>query len=439
VLTMCLYLSEIATALRSGQLDLRPYVEQLCHRVEEVDPLVQALLPEPGRRDRLLEEAEELRQRFPDPPARPPLFGILVGVKDIFRVDGFSTKAGSQLPAELFAGPEATVVTALRDAGALILGKTETTEFAYFEPGPTRNPHNLDHTPGGSSSGSAAAVAAGLCPLALGTQTVGSVIRPAAYCGIVGFKPSFGRIPTDGLITFSESADHVGLFTQDAAGMELAASVLCGEWHPVAEGGATALPVLGVPEGPYLERASSQALALFESQLGRLREAGYSVQRVPALADFEEIERRHRRLIAAELAQVHREWFAQYELLYRPRTAGLIREGQEVSEAALAAARQGQQTLRAELESLMKDAGIDLWVSPSAPGPAPEGIHSTGDPVMNLPWTHAGMPAITLPAGTADNGLPVGLQVVARFMADEDLLAWSEGLAKALGDQATRQ
>jgi len=197
--------------------------------------------------------------------------------------------------------------------------------------------------------------------------------------------------------------------------------------------------VLGVPEGPYLERASSQALALFESQLGRLREAGYRVQRVPALADFDEIERRHRRLIAAELAQVHREWFARYESLYRPRTAALIREGQRASAEALAAARQGQQALRRELESLMKDAAIDLWVSPSAPGPAPEGIHSTGDPVMNLPWTHAGMPAITLPAGTADNGLPVGLQVVARFMADEDLLAWSEGLAKALGDQATRQ
>ena len=150
-----------------------------------------------------------------------------VGVKDIFHAAGFETRAGSQLPPELLTGPEADAVGRLRAAGCLILGKTVTTEFAYYEPEPTRNPHNLAHTPGGSSSGSAAAVAAGLAPLALGTQTIGSVIRPAAFCGIVGFKPSYGRISPEGLIFFSPSLDHVGLFTQDVAGMSLAAAVLC--------------------------------------------------------------------------------------------------------------------------------------------------------------------------------------------------------------------
>src|SRR5690606_13419755 len=141
-------------------------------------------------------------------PARkryPPLYGALVGVKDVFHVDGFVTRAGSKLPPELFAGPEAVCVKRLREAGALIAGKTVTTEFAFFEPGPTRNPHNVAHTPGGSSSGSAAAVAAGMCNLALGTQTIGSVIRPAAYCGIIGFKPSLNRIPTEGLVYFSRT------------------------------------------------------------------------------------------------------------------------------------------------------------------------------------------------------------------------------------------
>jgi len=155
-----------------------------------------------------------------------------VGIKDIFHVDGFVTRAGTRVPPERFAGPEAASVALLREAGALIAGKTVTTEFAYFEPGPTRNPHNPAHTPGGSSSGSAAAVAAGLCQLALGTQTIGSVIRPAAFCGVVGFKPSFGRIPTSGLVYFSRTIDHVGLFTQDLDGMELAASVLCRDWQP---------------------------------------------------------------------------------------------------------------------------------------------------------------------------------------------------------------
>lgn len=427
-------LSETAAALRTGELDLFAYITEMCHRVDAIEPRVEALLPEAVRHVRLQREARRLRARFPNPADRPPLYGVLVGVKDIFRVDGFLTRAGSQLPPTALAGPEATCVTALRDAGALILGKTVTTEFAYFEPGPTRNPHNLSHTPGGSSSGSAAAVAAGLCPLALGTQTIGSVIRPAAFCGIVGFKPSYGRIPLDGLILFSESADHIGLFTQDVAGMELAASVVCLNWQPLPTSHhASRRPVLGVPEGPYLTQASPEALSAFEIQLAQLEQAGYVVRTVGMFEEIELINRRHRRMIAAEMAQVHAEWFRQYESLYRPRTAEIIRDGQTVSAEELAAARAGRGLLRDELHARMRHAGIDLWVSPAAPGPAPEGIHATGDPVMNLPWTYAGLPAITLPAGRAENGLPLGLQCVAPYMADEQLLSWAVPIAEVLG------
>lgn len=426
-------LATTAAALRSGELELIAYIEKTCAHIDAVEPHVHALLPEPVRRVRLLKEAQRLQERFPNPVDRPWLYGILVGVKDIFHVDGFLTRAGSQLPPTVLAGPEATCVTRLREAGALILGKTVTTEFAYFEPGPTRNPHNLNHTPGGSSSGSAAAVAAGFCPLALGTQTIGSVIRPAAFCGIVGFKPSYGRIPTDGLILFSESVDHVGLFTQDVAGMALAASVVCDNWRPPSGNDRSLTrPVLGVPEGPYLAQASPEGLAAFESQLVQLEHAGYTIRHVPALEDIEAITQRHRRLIAAEMAQVHATWFRQYRSLYRPRTAELILEGQTVSVEELAEARAGPAALRDRLHTLMKQAGIDLWVSPAAPGPAPEGIHTTGDPAMNLPWTHAGLPAITVPAGRAASGLPLGLQCVAAFMADEQLLAWAVPLAEAL-------
>lgn len=429
MLTAPASLAKTVAALRNGQLDLLSYISEICDRIEAVDPIIQAFLPEPDRRARLLAEAEALESSFPDPISRPPLYGIPVGVKDVFNVDGFPTHAGSQLPAELFVGHEATCVTLLRKAGALIAGKTISTEFAYFEPGPTRNPHNLSHTPGGSSSGSAAAVAAGLCPLALGTQTIGSTIRPAAFCGIIGFKPTYGRIPTPGLILCSVSLDTVGFFTQDVAGVRLVASLLCQDWQ---NSKVERMPLLGVPDGPYLAQASPEALAAFELQLARLERAGYTVRHVPALADIEAINRRHTRLVFAEMAEVHRTWFAQYESLYRPRTASALREGQQVSETELATCRASREQLRTELETLMEQWTIDLWVSPAAPGPAPEGIASTGNPLMNLAWTHAGMPAMTLPAGHAANGLPLGLQFVAATMADEKLISWAEKLAELL-------
>jgi len=425
-------LAATAAALRNSQLDLLTYIDELCDRINAVEPHLHALLPEPDRHSRLKNEAKALETRFPDQASHPPLYGIPIGVKDVFRVDGFPTQAGSQLPAELFVGSEASCVSTLRNAGALILGKTITTEFAYFEPGHTRNPHNLEHTPGGSSSGSAAAVATGFCPLALGTQTIGSTIRPAAFCGIVGFKPSYGRIPTGGLVMFSESVDTIGMFTQDVAGMALVAPLLCKNWQSPVSAIPDALPVIGVPDGPYLAQTSLEGLSAFERQLMLLEKAGYTVRRVRAMEDIETINRRHTRLIFAELAQVHARWFAGYGPLYRPRTVAAIREGQEVSAEELAACRAGRAELRAKLRLLMTEAGIDLWVSPAAPGPAPEGITTTGNPIMNLPWTYAGMPAISLPAGRAINGLPLGLQCIAAFMADERLISWTRKLAEPL-------
>ncbi len=423
-------LAETATALRSGQLDLVTYIDEVCNRIDAAEPLIHALLLEPGRRTRLMAEATALQKRFPDPTSRPSLYGILLGVKDMFRVDGFPTQAGSLLPAELFAGPEAACVTLLRNAGALILGKTTSAEFAWIEPGPTRNPHNLDHSPGGSSSGSAAAVAAGFCPLALGTQTIGSTIRPAAFCGIIGFKPTYGRISSVGLIPCAPSLDTVGLFTQDAAGVGLVAPLLCAHWH---NSRLDNTPVLGVPDGPYLNQASPEALIAFETQLLRLEKAGYTVRHVPALNDIETINQRHRLINFAEMARVHAEWFASYETLYRPLTVTAIRDGQKVSAEELQTARAGRAALRSELEAVMEQHGIDLWVSPAAPGPPPEGITTTGNSIMNLPWTYTGMPAITLPAGHAANGLPLGLQITGAVMADEKLVSWAQQLAGLLG------
>ncbi len=277
-------LKSTVDSLRSGEKDIATYVNQVCDRVEETDADIEAMLPEPGRRARLVREAEALQKRFPVPEKRPPLYGALVAVKDIFHVSGFITRAGSAVPSELIAGDEAACVTLLRAAGALVLGKSVTTEFAYFEPGPTRNPHNRNHTPGGSSSGSAAALAAGYAPLALGTQTVGSVIRPAAFCGVAGFKPTLHRVPSGGLVHFSRSVDHVGFFARDVESIQLTAGVLCQAWRAVPappKPSELSLPVLGVPDGPYLDQTEPEARASFERSISHLRSSGYAIKRIP--------------------------------------------------------------------------------------------------------------------------------------------------------------
>ncbi len=423
-------LAATASALRTGQLDLLDEVERTCQRIDALDPQIQSLLLEPDRLGRLRQQAAVLQARYPDPESRPPLYGILVGVKDIYRADGFPTRAGSTLPPERLAGAQASCVTELLRQGSLILGKTVTAQFAYVDPGPTRNPHHLEHTPGGSSSGSAAAVAAGFCPLALGTQTIGSVIRPAAYCGIVGFKPSFGRIPTDGIIPVSPHLDHVGLFTQDVQGMALAASLLCQHWTPVPTD--ERLPVLGIPVGAYLEQASTEGLAAFESHVQRLEHAGYTVKRVPALRNISAINEQTGNLMAAGVAASHKALFAEFEDRYGPRIAWLVRKGQALTPAEYQSAEMMQQQVKTDLATLMTAAGIDLWISPATTGPAPQGLASTGDSAMNLPWTLAGLPTITLPAGKNAEGLPLGIQLSGRFMADESLLLWSQPLADRL-------
>lgn len=422
--------------LRFDNAALPVLVDDLVKRLDATEPVVAAYVPEPDRAPRLRSAAAALAGRWPDPRTRPPLYGLLLGVKDIFHVEGMPTQAGSALPPALFAGPQAGVVTALRSAGALVVGKTVTAEFAHAEPGPTRNPHNPQHTPGGSSSGSAAAVAAGTAMVAIGSQTIGSVIRPAAYCGIIGLKPSYGRIPADGVVSYSRSVDHVGLFAQDVATMTAAAATCCTAWRQADyEAAAGRRPVIGLVAGPYLSQAEPEAITAFAYQAGRLAAAGYTIFPVETLTDIAEVNRRHALLIRAELADVHSPWFASQESLYRPRTAQAIREGLRISATDAARAREGTAILRNRLHAEMTAAGIDLWASPAATGPAPVGIESTGNSIMNLPWTHAGLPTITLPAGRADNGLPLGLQLSARFDHDEPLLCWASDIAAVLSEE----
>ncbi|WP_308377963.1 amidase [Streptomyces sp. ISL-98] len=399
--------------------------------IDQLDEKIRAFVPEPDRDGRLRAEAAAIETRWPDPAARPALYGIPVGIKDIVRVDGLATRAGSALPPEVLAGEEATVVGRLRRAGALVAGKTVTAEFAVLAPGPTRNPHNPEHTPGGSSSGSAAAVAAGMVPLAVGTQTVGSMIRPAAYCGVTGFKPTYGRIPMDGVIANAPSFDTLGLYAADVAGVAVAAGVVCDDWSPVAAGPGSALPVLGIPEGPYLECAGAEALAAFGAQVEVVRAAGFDVRRVPVMDDFERIRTQLFTMNRYEVARTHAEWFAAYGELYRPETVKAIREGQGIGHEAYARAQRERSEFQDRIAASMTAHGIDLWITPAATGPAPRGLETTGSSIMCLPWSNAGLPSVAVPAGWS-GGLPLGLQLVGAQGTDEQLLAWAPDVEAAV-------
>ncbi len=425
--------ADTISKLRSGDIELLEYISQVCNRLEAEEPIVQAMVPGSYVRERVCGDASRLLDQYPDPSSRPALFGVPIGVKDIFRVSGFPTRCGARLPPELFDGPEATCVTFLREAGAIIVGKTVTAEFAWFEPGPTRNPYNFEHTPGGSSSGSAAGVACGFFLFALGTQTAGSTTRPAAYCGVVGFKPTFGRISTTGVVPCSPSADHVGVFGRLVSELNIILPIVCKDWRSVATGNAAARkPVLAVPEGPYLEQAAANAREHFERHLARLQDVGYTIRRVKALDAVQDVNRSHMRMITAEMARVHEEWFGLYKDLYRQRTAEAIQEGLAITNLELERCRSGRAELRRDLEKQMVSEGIELWICPSTTDHAPKGLASTGSPIMSIPWTFAGLPTISLPAGLDNENLPLGIQLVAPSMGDEILMSKSEELAKRL-------
>jgi Asp-tRNA(Asn)/Glu-tRNA(Gln) amidotransferase A subunit family amidase len=397
-------------------------VDTLVDRIDRLDPAIHAFVPEPGRRDRLRSAAEAMARAYPDADGRPPLLGEAIGVKDVIRVDGLPTRAGARLPPEILDGEQASVVTDLRAAGAVVAGKTVTAEFAGFAPGPTRNPRELRHSPGGSSSGSAAAVAAGMVRLALGTQTVASVIRPAAYCGIAGFRPTHGRVSASGVIPFAPSLDTVGWFAPDLAGLAELALVLSGGPAGQESAASGARPSLGVPAGRYLEFASADALAAFAAQIAVLRAEGLPVREVEFPDDADEVRRALHVISRYEMARSHERWFPAYGDLYRRQTAAVILDGQAVSTAEYEQARRRQAAFGARVAEVMAAERLDAWITPAATGSAPASLATTGDPAMSVPWSLAGLPALSLPAGQVA-GLPVGVQCVGHRGGDWELLA----------------
>ena len=346
----------------------------------------------------------------PEPPlGSGPLDGLTFGVKDIIETRGLPTEFGSPLYASRIGERDAAIVTALRERGAVMYGKTQTTAFAYFDPAPTRNPRNPAHTPGGSSSGSAAAVAAGTVDFALGTQTQGSIIRPASYCGVVGFKPTHGVIPVDGVMPFAPSFDTVGWFARDVA---MARRV----WEALGFAVEPERPFrCGVPRGlPKVEAEMARAFARVEAE-----EIDLPVPYMELLAALRTVN-------DYEGSRTQEERWRQHGAKVGRKLAELIERGLAISEAKCAEARGVLRGVR--LDAIF--ARVDVLVTPAALGAAPRGLESTGDPVMNAVWTALGTPSISIPMPVPEGALPLGLQMIAPRGEDAKLLAAAERLER---------
>ncbi len=357
-------------------------------------------------------------------PQRPTGEGMLseipFGAKDIIETRGLSTEYGSPIFKGRIGTADAAIVRELRRHGAVLLGKTQTTEFAYRTPAPTRNPRNLEHTPGGSSSGSAAAVAAGMVPFALGTQTMGSVLRPASYCGVTGFKSSYGLLSMDGVLPFAKSLDTLGFFTHTPADM-LALWESMGHTVGSAEDFA-----LGVPDPmPEVEPAMATA---FQSAVSQLRRAGVSIQPLEIAGMLARLDEAATTVMFYEGARFHEQRYKEHGSKLAV-LADLVREGLLISVARYDEARQYIVECKARVTELYK--GTPVILVPSATGAAPRGLALTGDARMNAPWTALGTPAISIPMPA--RGLPVGLQLTADHGEDARVLRTAVQLYTMLG------
>jgi Asp-tRNA(Asn)/Glu-tRNA(Gln) amidotransferase A subunit family amidase len=354
------------------------------------------------------------------PTGNGKLSGIPFGVKDIIETRGLLTEYGSRIYKGRIGTEDAAIIREIRQRGGILLGKTETTAFAYRTPPPTRNPRDLEHTPGGSSSGSAAAVAAGMVPFTIGEQTQGSVLRPASYCGVTGFKPSYGLLSMDGVLPFAKSLDTLGFFTHTPDDMLLLWESM---GHPI---GRAENVVLAAPDPlPEVEPAMETA---FRRALSTVRAAGVSIQSLDIAGMLAKLAIESRTVMFYEGARFHQERFNEYGSKLAD-LADLVRDGLQISEGRYDEARRYIAECKGRVAEMYKTTPVILV--PAATGPAPLGLASTGDARMNSPWTALGTPAISMPLPVA-SGLPLGLQLTAAHGQDARLLQTAVHLQRML-------
>lgn len=355
-----------------------------------------------------------------------PLNGLPIGVKDVIDVAGLPTGCNSPIEAGRIATENAAAVQRLVDAGAVVLGKTVTTEYAFMAPGPTRNPHNLEHTPGGSSSGSAAAVADGHVPVALTTQTGGSTIRPAAYCGIVGYKPPFGTVPNDGLKLLAPSLDTIGLHARSVADIAAVASVM--ETRPRSIE-ARSRPKFAVIRLPVEAARNDVNTGLVHDAADCLSGAGAPVRELDAPGVFEELDTAHRTIMAPQVARAFSDIYRSRREMLSDSLRDFIEQGQNTTDQAISRAHACVARAHMAVHSLT--APGEILLCPAADGEALRGLDFTGSAVFSRPWTLLQYACITVPAGTGPTGMPLGLQLVDPS-AGGDALFGSAGFAESV-------
>src|SRR5262245_36441624 len=437
---MMLSAAQAAREIAEGRLTSEELVQACLERVRALEPRVQAWTFLDEEHALAQARAADERKRSGEPIG--PLHGVPVGVKDIFDTGDMPTENGCALHKDRTPRQDAAAVRMLRGAGAVILGKTVTTECAYFSPGKTRNPHNPEHTPGGSSSGSAAAVAAGMVPLALGSQTNGSVIRPAAFCGVFGYKPTHGLIPRTGVLQLSRTLDHVGLFARNLDDVALVLESLQGydegdpDTRPRARIAFQKLsaeeppipPMLAFIKTPHWERADADTKEAFIELVEALGDRVEEVELFPSAADAWSW---HKTIMEAEMAiNLEREWRLGKEQLSE-QLRSLIERGRELRAIDYQRAVRSITPVAESFDELFMER-YDAILTPAALGTAPKGLGSTGDPSFCSLWTLLGMPAVSLPLMQGANGLPLGVQLVGRRGFDARLLRTARWLAARL-------
>jgi aspartyl-tRNA(Asn)/glutamyl-tRNA(Gln) amidotransferase subunit A len=431
-------LKEAAQRIRACELSPVELVEACLETIQRLEPVVKAWVTFDA--EGALRQARVLGDEAREGRFRGVLHGLPFGIKDIFYTAGMRTTAGHVPMRDFVPTYDSAVVERLRAAGAIILGKTATTEFALMAPATTTNPWNPQHTPGGSSSGSAAAVAARMCPAAIGSQTGGSTIRPAAYCGVVGFKPTYGRVSAFGMIPLAWSTDHPGIIAREVADLALTLQALAaydprdhtsamrpvGDYLSESEA-PVEQPLIALMTGDFTAKASDQIEHNVHAAAESFARAGARVEELAPPSSFTEIGAAFWNILATEPAAYHREALEQRPDSFDPRTLEFLKKGLATSAVKYLHSIEVQRRFRRDIVRILQR--YDAILVPATPSAAPAGLQSTGDPVFNNPWSMSGHPAIGLPSALDQQGLPMAVQLVGAAFAEGRLLAlarWCE-------------
>ena len=429
--------AELARQIRGRNIGPVEVAQSLLERMDALEPRLEAWVR--VDRETVLADAKRRQEELDSGAELGPLHGVPVGIKDIYNIAGVPTTAGSKVYANYVPNETAVTIGLLQDAGAIMLGKTVTTEFACLDPSHTKNPWNPAHTPGGSSSGSAVAVAARMCPVAMGSQTVGSVLRPSSYNGIVGLKPTYGRVSRRGVVPVSWSLDTVGWMGRTVEDVALLLQVMAGpdEQDPVASRlppgdylsrlESAGSPRVGLITTFFMEEADQETQNRTRAVVEKLKSAGASVEELTLPESFGTAIQDQMIIMGAEAAAFHKPMYEKQASDYRPKLREMLRQGLETDATTYSKALERRLQFSADMRLLAEKA--DVLLTPSTPTAPLADLTNTGDTRFQGPWTSCGLPAITLPAGLAESGLPLGIQIIASPFEEARLLAaarWCE-------------